>query len=179
MNSMDASWITKLRQKYNLLLFLTTASIPLVLWLLLMMLSLLTGTFFKDPNTLGMDLFTVFVFPLIAAPIISGLALLVAKLLTVPVVRWLVIFGLGVIAPIVGFLLALVGHWIARALYLGDKASLPRIPFGRSPAANAPKVIVVGAAADTKMEQLKDMLDKGLISFKDYERKKADILAEM
>ena len=35
------------------------------------------------------------------------------------------------------------------------------------------------AAAETKMEQLKDMLDKGLISFKDYERKKADILANM
>ncbi|HSM70225.1 MAG TPA: SHOCT domain-containing protein [Anaerolineales bacterium] len=126
-----------------------------------------------------MDLFIVFVFPLVAAPILSGAALLIAKLFTVPIVRWVVVFGLGVIAPVSLYLLALVGHWIARMLYMGNKASIPSVPFGRTAVMIMPNLAMVGTSVEQKMEQLKEMLDKDLISFNDYERKKADILANM
>jgi hypothetical protein len=135
------------------------------------------GTSFQKPDDLGMSLFVVFILPLIAAPFVSGGALLIAKLFTIPVVRWLVVFGLGVFTPIGLYLLALIGHWIARVLYIGDKMDLPVVPLGAVEA--KPRLVLAGIPAEKKMEQLKDMLDKGLISFNDYESKKAEILAGM
>ena len=174
----NETWFTKLRQKYTSLLFLTTMIVPLALWWLLMLLGFFAGTRFSDANEIGSDLFAMFVIPLILAPIISGLALLVAKLFTIPVVRWLVVFGLGIFFPVGMYLLALFGHWIARKLYLGNKADFPRLPLS-SAESNGAQVILVGASTEKKMEQLKEMMDKGLISFKDYEKKKADLLAKM
>jgi hypothetical protein len=130
MNSTNDNWMTKVRQKYTLLLFLATASIPLALWGMIMISSIFSGTVFRDVNKLGSDLFVMFIFPLIAASVISGFALIIAKLFTIPMVRWLVAFGLGIFVPVGAYLLALTGHWIARMLYLGDKTDLPRIPFG-------------------------------------------------
>lgn len=130
METSETSWVTKLRQKYNLLLFLATASIPLVLWGMLSALSFMTGSLFNDPETLGMDLFMTFGFPLIAAPIVSGLALLIAKLLTIRGIRVVVVIGLGVALPLGAYLLALAGHWIARMLYAGNKAEVPAWLFG-------------------------------------------------
>lgn len=177
METKNTIWLASLRQKYTLLLFLTTAAIPVVLWWLLTSIGIFAGTTFRNPDKLGTDLFMTVVFPLVAAPLVSGFALLIAKLFTIPMVRWLVVFGLGVFLPIGMYLLALAGHWIARMLYLGDKAVLPIVPMGA--VASKDRLILVGSSAEKKMEQLKDMLDKGLISFKDYERKKADILAQM
>jgi hypothetical protein len=111
-----------IRQKYTLLHFLATASILLVLWELLMLMDFFDGILFRDPNKLGMDLFVVFAFPLIAAPIVSGLSIFIAKLLSIRGVRWLVVVGLGVVIPLAAFLLALVGHLIARKLYTGNPA---------------------------------------------------------
>jgi hypothetical protein len=177
METKNTIWLASLRQKYTLLLFLTTAAIPVVLWWLLTSIGLFAGTTFRNPDEFGTDLFMTVVFPLIAAPLVSGFALLIAKLFTIPMVRWLVVFGLGVFLPIGMYLLALAGHWIARMLYVGDKADLPIVPMGT--VESKARLILVGSPAEKKMEQLKDMLDKGLISFKDYERKKADILARM
>ena len=126
----ETSWLTKLRQRYNLLLFLATTSIPLVLWMMLAALSFMTGSLFSDPTTLGTDLFMTFGFPLIAAPIVSGIALLIAKLMTIRGIRVAVIIGLGVAIPIGAYLLALAGHWIARMLYAGNKAEVPAWLFG-------------------------------------------------
>lgn len=126
----ETSWLAKLRQKYNLLLFLATASIPALLWGLIMLINLLAGSLFSDPTTLGMDLFMTFGFPLIAAPIISGIALLIAKLMTLRGLRVAVIIGLGVAVPLGAYLLALAGHWIARMLYAGNKAEVPFWLFG-------------------------------------------------
>jgi len=126
----ETSLLTKQRQRYNLLLFLATTSIPLVLWMMLAALSFMTGSLFSDPTTLGTDLFMTFGFPLIAAPIISGIALLIAKLMTIRGIRVAVIIGLGVAIPIGAYLLALAGHWIARMLYAGNKAEVPAWLFG-------------------------------------------------
>ena len=126
----ETSLLTKLRQRYNLLLFLATTSIPLVLWMMLAALSFMTGSLFSDPTTLGTDLFMTFGFPLIAAPIVSGIALLIAKLMTIRGIRVAVIIGLGVAIPIGAYLLALAGHWIARMLYAGNKAEVPAWLFG-------------------------------------------------
>lgn len=177
METRNTIWLASLRQRYTLLLFLTTASVPVVLWWLLTSIGIFAGTSFQNPDELGMDLFMVVVFPLVAAPIVSGGALLIAKLFTIPFVRWLVLFGLGVFAPVGLYLLAWLGHWLTRMLYVGDKAVLPIVPLG----AVQPKAgfVPAGIPAEKKMEQLKDMLDKGLISFNDYETKKADILAGM
>ena len=136
-----------------------------------------SGTSFQNPEELGMGLFVALILPLVAAPIVSGGALLIAKLFTIPFVRWLVVFGLGVFAPVGLYLLAWLGHWLARMLYVGDKADLPFVPLGVvQPKAG---LVLAGIPVEMKMEQLKDMLDKGLISFNDYETKKADILAGM
>ena len=126
----ETSLLTKLRQRYNLLLFLATTSIPLVLWMMLAALSFMTGSLFSDPTTLGTDLFMTFGFPLIAAPIVSGIALLIAKLMTIRGIRVAVIIGLGVAIPIGAYLLALAGHWIARMLYAGNKSEVPAWLFG-------------------------------------------------
>lgn len=130
METTDTSWIMKLRQKYNLLLFLVTASIPAALWGLIMAVNLLGGNAFNDPDTFVTDLVMTFIFPMIAAPIISGLALLIAKLLTIRGIRVVVIIGLGVAVPLGAYVLALVGHWIARMLYAGNKADVPVWLFG-------------------------------------------------
>jgi hypothetical protein len=145
MENTNVSWFTKIRQKFTFLFFLTTASIPLAFLGLIMLSSALGGNMFKGADTLGMDLFALFIFPLIAALLGSGFALLVAKLLTVPVVRWLVVFGLGIFAPLGAYLLALAGYWIARKLYLGDKADLPRLPFGAVEA--KPNIVYVSVPA--------------------------------
>lgn len=121
----DMNWIVKIRQKYSVLLFLATTSILLSLWGVLMLIDFLTGILFSDPNKLGMDLFVAFIFPLIAAPIVSGLALLIAKSLNIWGISWLVVIGLGVVIPICAYLLVLAGHWIARKLHTGNKADLP------------------------------------------------------
>ena len=126
----ETSWLTKLRQKYNLLLFLATAAIPALLWGLIILINVFAGAMFTDPNQLGMDLFMTFGFPLIAAPIISGIALLIAKLMTIRGIRVAVIIGLGVAVPLGAYLLALAGHWIARMLYAGNKAEVPAWLFG-------------------------------------------------
>lgn len=145
MENTNVSWFTKMRQKFTLLFFLTTASIPLALLGMIMLSSALGGNLFSDADKLGMDLFVMFIFPLIAALLLSGFALLVAKLFTVPVVRWLVVIGLGIFAPIGAYLLALMGYWIARKLYLGDIAELPGLPFGAVEA--KPNVVYVSVPA--------------------------------
>jgi hypothetical protein len=169
MENTETTWLGGIRQRYNLLLFLATSSIPLVLWGLIILINFLGGTLFRDPNQLGMDLFMVFIFPLIAAPIIGGAALVIAKLLSIRGVRWLVVVGLGVVIPLVAFVMVWVGHLIARKLYTGHKAE----------SSDSSGLVFVGTPADKKMEQLKDMLDQGLITRQDYELKKADILARM
>lgn len=165
-------WSAKLRQKYSVLLFLAITSILLSLWGVLMLVDLFTGVLFSDPQKLGMDLFVVFIFPLITAPIVSGLALLITKLLNIQGIRWLIVIGLGVVLPISAYLLVLAGHWIARKLHTDNKADLPVVQ-------SAAGIFSVATTTDKKMEQLKGMLNKGLISRRDYELKKADLLAKM
>lgn len=179
--STGMTWIAKILQKYNFLLFLATTFIPLVLWGVLMLIDFFTGILFRDPNKLGMDLFVAFIFPLITAPIVSGLALLITKLLNIRSIRWLVVIGLGVVIPIGAFLLVLAGHWIARKLYTDNKANLPVVLSGAiaTQSKGTANIFIVATPVDKKMEQLKEMLNKGLISKRDYELKKADILAKM
>jgi hypothetical protein len=119
---------------YPLLRYLATTGIPLVLWMAFMALVVVAGGIFNDPAEFGTDLFMAFVFPTIAAPIIGGLALLIAKLLTLPVVRYLVLIGLGFAVPLGAYVLALAGHWVARALYAGDKAEVPVWLYGTATA---------------------------------------------
>lgn len=163
--STETSWGTKLRRNYNLLLFLVTSSVLAFLWGVLMVLNFISGTLFTDSSKLGMDLFVVFIFPLITIPIISGLALLIAKLLDIPVIRWLVILGLGVAIPIVAFVWVYTSHIITRKLYIGRLESKG--------------VTILRSASTDKLVQLKEMLDQGLITQKDFELKKIDILAKM
>jgi hypothetical protein len=119
MENTEMTWFAGLQQKYNLLHFLATASVLVVLWELLILISLFDGMLFRDPSELGMDMFMVFVFPLIVAPLISGLAIFIAKLLSIRGIRLLVVVGLGVVIPVVAFVLSLLGHLIARRLYAG------------------------------------------------------------
>ena len=120
MENTEMTWFAGIQQKYNLLHFLATTSVLVVLWELLMLISLFDGMLFRDPSELGMDMFMVFVFPLIVAPIISGLAIFIAKLLSIRGLRLLVVVGLGVAIPLVAFVLTLVGHLIARRFYAGN-----------------------------------------------------------
>jgi len=161
----DTNWVAKIRQNYNLLLFLVTTSIPMALWGLLMLMDFFDGILLTDPNKVGMDLFMIFIFPLIAAPFISGFALFIAKLLSIRGIRFLVVVGLGVVIPIIAFVLVYASHLITRKLYTGKMMSKGARSLSGEPT--------------DKMEQLKGMLEKELISQKDYELKKADILARM
>lgn len=171
MENTETTWSAGLRQRYNLLLFLATSSIPFVFWELIILINFFGGTLFRDPNLLGMDLFMVFIFPLIAAPMIGGAALVIAKLLSIRGVRWLVFVGMGVVIPLVAFVMVWAGHLIARKLYTGHN--------NKATSRDTSGLVFVGTPADKKMEQLNDMLDQGLITRHDYELKKADILARM
>ena len=177
----NLSFIGRIRKNYGLLLFLVTAAIPLVLWWLFMLLVSFSGTLFSDPKQVGMSIFMVFFFPLIAAPIISGLAILISRLLNLPNIGCLVVIVLGFVIPLVAFGLVFVANSIARKLYTGDIDSLPAVmPTSTKPAAvAAPIVSAAGSEPAEKLAKLKDMLDKGLISSLDYETKKADVLAKM
>jgi len=178
---METNLISKIRSNYNLLLFLIVASIPLALWWLLMLLVTLGGTMFDDPNEVGMSLFMIFVFPLFAAPIISGLALLIARLLNIQGVGCLVILGLGVLIPLVAFALVFIGHLITRKFYTGDIANIPEIMPKKDkaiPIDSAVPNVINGEPAE-KLAKLKEMLDKGLISQADFETKKVEILSKM
>jgi hypothetical protein len=174
----DLSFIGRIRKNYSLLLFLVTAAIPLALWWLLMLLVSFSGTLFSDPKQVGMSLFMVFLFPLIAAPIISGLAILIARLLNLPNIGCLVVIVLGFIIPLVAFALVFIGHAITRKLYTGDIANIPEVMPKSTKAVPAAVPAISGEPAD-KLAKLKDMLDKGLISPQDYEAKKADVLFKM
>ena len=119
MENIETTWFGGIRQRYNFLLFLVVACIPWVLWELLMAMAFFGGTLFDDPNEMGMSLLMAFVFPLIAAPLISGLALLIAKLLSIRGLRYLVVIGLGGVVPLGALALVGVGHLITRKLYTG------------------------------------------------------------
>jgi hypothetical protein len=73
-------------------------------------------------------------------------------------------------------LILLLGMWLGRS-------SKKRVEVVQTPApAPAPAPVVAPLAAEdvqTKLQQLKSMLDQGLITESDYEAKKADILAKM
>jgi hypothetical protein len=119
MENEETTWLAGIRQKYTLLHFLVVTSFPLMFWGLMMAIALFGGTLFHDPATFGMELFMVFAFPLIAAPLLSAVALLLAKLLTVRGLRYLVVIGLGVLIPLGAYLWVALGHFIARRLYTG------------------------------------------------------------
>jgi hypothetical protein len=178
MEATNTNFIAKIRSNYNLLLFLILLAIPLILWWLLMLLPLRDGRLFMKPDEMGMDIFMVFFLPLIAAPLISGLSLLIAKAITVRVLRWLVIVGLGVIIPISAFAYVFLGHVITRKFYLGNKRNMPGIlaVMTNNESGNENKVVPQPAE---KLAHLKEMLNQGLISRKDYETKKTDILSKM
>jgi hypothetical protein len=137
MENKETTWLAGIRQNYNLLLFLVITAFPLGLWGLMMAIAFFGGTLFHDPATFGMDLFMVFVFPLIAAPLLSGAALLIARLLTVRGLRYLVVIGLGILIPLGAYLWVALGHFIARRLYTGPS------PETRS----APGPVMGGASA--------------------------------
>lgn len=178
METADTNLIARIRKNFSLLLFLVTAAIPLVLWWLLILLVSFSGTLFSDPKQVGMSIFMVFFFPLIAAPIISGLAILISRLLNLPNIGCLVIVVLGFIIPLVAFGLVLVANSIARKLYTGDIANIPEVMPKSTKSVPVAAPAVSGEPSE-KLAKLKDMLDKGLISQQDYETKKADVLAKM
>ncbi|MBK6794330.1 MAG: SHOCT domain-containing protein [Anaerolineales bacterium] len=177
MEQATPSTVSNIRKNYNLLLFLVVTSVPLFLWAIIMVFDVVEGIVFRDPEKIMFDIFVVFVLPLIIAPIISGLALLIAKLLSIPVIRWFVILGLGIITPLVVFALVFVAHFVTRKFYTGDKNSLPSILSVMIK--NGKTLQKINQDPSNKLADLKQMLDKGLISQQDYERKKADILSEL
>lgn len=181
---MGTNLFGRIRSNYNHLLFLVVASIPLALWWLLMLLVTLGGTMFDDPNEVGMSLIMIFIFPLFAAPIISGLALLITRLLNIQGIGCLVILGLGILIPLVAFALVFVGHLITRKLYTGDPANIPEIMPNKNKAVSTDSAVlavsnVTNGESAEKLTRLKEMLDKGLISQADFETKKAEILSKM
>jgi hypothetical protein len=178
MENTDTNLITTIRKKYNLLLFGVLTSIPLFLWVLIMIFDYSEGIIFSDPEKLGFELFVAFVFPLIVAPIISGLTLLIAKLISIPVIRWIVIVGLGVIIPLIAFLLVFIAHFITRKIYIGNKEYLPGI-LSMMTNINENQELRASEDPSAKLAKLKEMLDKGLISRRDYETKKDHILSKM
>ena len=183
---METSLTARIRNNYNLLLFLVVTAIPLGLWWLFMLLVSFGGTLFDDPNEVGMSIFMVFFFPLIAAPIVGGLSLLITRLLNMGYLGCLVILGLGVVIPLVAIALAFVGSLITKKLYTGDPESIPEFmpkstpkePVVSQEPVKAASVEMSGEPAE-KLAKLKDILDKGLISQQDYESKKAEILAKI
>src|SRR5512147_2571904 len=119
MENTSPNLIMTIRRNYNLLLFGVLTAMPLFLWVPVMIFDYSEGIIFSDPEKLGFELFVAFIFPLIVAPIISGLTWLIAKLISIPVVRWIVIVGLGVIIPLAAFLLVFIAHFITRRIYSG------------------------------------------------------------
>ena len=183
---METSLMARIRNNYTFLLFLVVTAIPLALWWLFMLLASLTGTLFDDPNEVGMSLFMIFVFPLIVAPIISGLSLLLTKLLNMGYLGCLIILALGVVPPLVAIALVFVGTLITKKLYTGDPESIPEfIPKSSEKETIAssepakPISVEMSGEPSEKLSKLKGMLDKGLISQQDYEAKKAEILAKI
>ena len=178
MENTNPNLITTIRRNYNLLLFGVLTAMPLFLWVLIMIFDYAEGIIFSDPEKLGFELFVAFVFPLIVAPIISGLTLLIAKLISIPVIRWIVIVGLGVIIPLVAFLLVFIAHFVTRKIYIGNKEYLPGI-LSMMTNTNEKQGLRDSDDPSVKLAKLKEMLDKGLISRRDYETKKDHILSRM
>ena len=136
------------------------------------------GTLFNDPKQVGMSIFMVFFFPLIAAPIISGLAILISRLLNLPGIGCLVIVCLGFVIPLVAFAVVFVAHSLARRLYAGDIESIPEVMPKSTKSVPTAAPAVSGEPAE-KLAKLKEILDKGLITQQDYETKKADVLSRI
>jgi len=178
MENTNPNLITTMRRNYSLLLFGVLTTMPLFLWGLIMIFDYSEGIIFSDPEKLGFELIVAFVFPLIVAPILSGLTLLIAKLISIRVLRWIVIVGLGVIIPLVAFLLVFIAHVITRKIYIGNKEYLPSI---LSMMTNTSERQALRESDDpsVKLAKLKEMLDKGLISRRDYESQKDHILARL
>jgi hypothetical protein len=183
---METGLIARIRSNYTLLLFLVVTVILLGLWWLFMLLVSFGGTLFDDPSEVGMSIFMVFFFPLIAAPIVSGLSLLITRLLNMGYLGCLIILSLGVVIPLVAIALVFVGHLITKKLYTGDLESIPEFmpkSIQKEPVATLEPVkaisVEMSAEPADKLAKLKDMLDKGLISQQDYETKKAEILAKI
>lgn len=171
--------LVKIRSNYNLLLFLVIPLIPLVLWWLLMLLVAFSGTLFDDPSQIGMNIFMVFFFPLIVAPIISGLAMLITRLISIPGIGCLIIVGLGFIIPLVAFVLVFLGSLITRKLYIGDLEKIPDLMPKKTNKNDIEAPKEVNDESVEQLSKLKDLLDKGLITSQDFETKKDEILSKM
>ncbi len=178
MENTDPNLITTIRRNYNLLLFGVLTAMPLFLWALIMIFDYSEGIIFRDPEKLGFELFVAFLFPLIVAPILSGLTLLIAKLVGIPATRWIVTVALGVIIPLVAFLLVFIAHFITRKIYIGNRGYLPSI-LSTMTNMNERQSVQKSEDPSIKLTKLKEMLDKGLISRQDYESQKNHILSRM
>ncbi len=108
-----------IRKNFILLVFLLSNALLIISWLILISLAAALGSsLFQNPDALGMDLFMVFVFPFIAAPIISGLSiLLVAFIRHNPVFGWAVYPLLGFFIPFGAYMLVWLASFVAQRLY--------------------------------------------------------------
>lgn len=111
--------LPNIRKNFLLLVFLLSNALLIILWLTLISLAAALGSsLFRNPDMLGMDLFMVFVFPFIAAPIISGLSiLLVAFIRHNPAFGWALYPLLGFFIPFGAYALVWLASLIAHRIY--------------------------------------------------------------
>ena len=119
----------RVRGNKGLLIFLSTAAVIVVLWVLIAGIS-----WASDPGMYdwGEGLLVTVVAPLIVAPIASGLAMVLAALSQKKGAGFILFFVTGLVAPFVALILVALGTLIANKLYIGPESE-PAEPY-RGPA---------------------------------------------
>lgn len=135
----ERGFLWKLRSHYILLVWLADTVLLLVLWYAFMGLILITGGMFQNPDNLANEIVMLTIFPWIAAPLFSGLALLITASLRYQVVGCLVVVGLAFIIPMVAILFVWLGTLIANKLYTGSRETIPNF-WKKKPSPTSPPV---------------------------------------
>ena len=105
------------------LVFLSTASVIAVLWIVIMGIVWANDpALFGSPARGGEILIGMIVLPLIVAPILSGFAMGFAALSKKKGAGFVLFFLTGLLAPFVSLLLVALGTLIARKLYIGPES---------------------------------------------------------
>ena len=184
----------RIRGNYLLLVFLSTAGVPVALWIFFMLLAVATGAPLFNGG-LGFALFMIFVFPVFIAALFSGLAMLItAAVQRGSGIAFLIFLLLGVIFPLIAIIWVGIGVTIARRLYilsLADarhaKSVFPQFygPLFDDPQAvsktSATPMVKLATPADhaEALKRLKEMMDLGLITPAEFDTKKAEILSRI
>ena len=122
--------ISRVRRNQSLLVFLSTTGVVMLLWYVLLGIALAGDSeMFQAPVDWTTLLLAWLLAPLLGAPVVSGLAMLIAGLVNQKGCGFLLILLLGVAIPIAALIIVGIGSAIARALYIapdGEVSDLQR-----------------------------------------------------